>query len=266
MNDTRLFRYICHLSLITGCLAVYCPLFISGCCAADAGDCLWGGYNEQTNYTAAYFPGQGSVTLAQQPRPAVNLGAPQPAIPVQVTQNTQGTSIPQANIPMVTIPAGAVGSVGQPATQALFLPQVQGLQGAAEIVYVMPPEDRTQVFCLDGQQSIPASEVKVVPAGTPGAVPVALKTVTVRRPKTERHCTYSPIITKTNTLVQVVDPRTGRVVKTFCREDEERTRLPWLHLQEEIVYETVTAKVGVPVSVAPAASAAANTAVLFNAQ
>jgi hypothetical protein len=115
------------------------------------------------------------------------------------------------------------------------------------------------VICVDGAKTIPAAEAKVVPANTPGAIPVALQTVTVRRPKVEYHWTYAPIATKTETLVQVVDPRSGRVVRTYCKEDLERTSLPWLHLREVITYETVTAKVGVPVSVAPTSSSAVHT-------
>ncbi|MDR3182295.1 MAG: hypothetical protein LBT89_05120 [Planctomycetaceae bacterium] len=246
------------------CCAVCCILLLAAeCYCADASDCLWGGYNEQTNYTASYFPGQGGITLAQQTPPPMNLNAPQPSIPVQAAQNTQNINVPQANIPTVTIPAGAVGSVGQPATQ---IPPPQPVPGAMEIVYVMPIAAAAQAVCLDGQPGTPASEVKVVPAGTPGAIPVALKTVTVRRPKVKRNLSYSPIVTKTNTLVQVVHPRSGKVVKTYCREDEEKTCLPWLHLREETEYETVTAKVAVPISVAPTASAVTNTAILFHAQ
>ncbi|GHT10707.1 hypothetical protein FACS1894170_03260 [Planctomycetales bacterium] len=231
--------------------------------AADFSDCLWGGYNEQTNYTATYLSGQGGTALAQQPPPAINLGTPQPAIPVPPTQNTQNIYVPQANIPTVTIPTGAVGSVGQPATSITTAVQAQPAVAAAEIVYVLPSSSQPESICYDGQKAIPASEVKIVPAGTPGAVPVALKTVMVRRPKVERRLSYSPVVTKTNTLVQVVDPRTGRVVKTYCRDDEAATRLPWLHIKEETTYETVSAKVGVPVSVAPTVSTSANTAVFL---
>jgi hypothetical protein len=200
----------------------------------------------------------GGITLAQH-QPPMNLGAPQPAISVQATPHTQAVSVPQANIPTITIPAGPVGSVGQPAT---FHGAVAHTPSGAEIVYIMPtslPSDA--VICVDGTKTIPASEAKIVPANTPGAIPVALKTVMVRRPKVEYHWTYAPIVTKTETLVQVVDPRTGRIIRTYCQEDSERTMLPWLHRREVITYETVEAKVGVPVSVAPSVSSSVNTQV-----
>ena len=190
----------------------------------------------------------------------MNLGSPQPAIPVQATSQTQPVNVPQANIPTITIPAGLVGSVGQPAT---FPGAVAQVPPGTEIVYIMPSSLPSQtVICVDGTKTVPAAEAKVVPANTPGAVPVALKTVMVQRPKTEYHWTYAPVVSKTETLVKVVDPRSGRVVRTYCKADSERTMLPWLHRREVITYETVEAKVGVPVSLAPSASSATNTHVL----
>jgi hypothetical protein len=115
------------------------------------------------------------------------------------------------------------------------------------------------VICVDGTQTIPATEVKIVPANTPGAIPAALKTVTVRRPKVEHHWTYAPIVTRRETLINVVDPRSGRVVRTFCQEDTHRTALPWLHRREVITYETIEAKVAVPVSLVPSAASATET-------
>jgi hypothetical protein len=232
-------------------LCVFPPVF------GDLRDCLWGGSNEETTYSPPYLPGIGGTTLAQHQPSPMNLGAPQPAISVQATPQTQAISVPQANIPTITIPAGPVGSVGQPAT---FAGAVSQVPPGAEIVYIMPTSLPSQaVICVDGTKTIPASEAKVVPANTPGAIPVALRTVMVRRPKTEYHWTYAPVTTKTETLVQVVNPRTGRVVRTYCQEDSERTMLPWLHRREVITYETVEAKVAVPVSVAPSVSSATNT-------
>jgi hypothetical protein len=235
-------------------------LCISPLVFGDLSDCLWGGSNEETSYAPAYLPGMDGVTLAQyQPSPS-NLGAPQPAIPVQATPGTQAVNVPQANIPTITIPAGPVGSVGQPATSSGAVLQAPP---GTEIVYIMPASlPSNAVICVDGTQTIPAAEAKVVPANTPGAVPVALKTVTVRRPKTEYCWTYAPVETKTETLVKVVDPRSGQVLRTYCREDSERTALPWLHRREVITYETVEAKVGVPVSVLPSVSSATNTVIL----
>jgi hypothetical protein len=132
-----------------------------------------------------------------------------------------------------------------------------------EIVYVMPSSLPSQAeICVDGVRTIPAAETKVVPANTPGAIPVALRTVMVRKPKVEYHWTYGRVETKTETLVQVVNPRTQRVVRTYCQEDSEHTILPWLHRREVKTYETVEAKVAVPVSVVPSASSTVNTVIL----
>ena len=200
------------------------------------------------------------IVLAQYQQPApMNLGAPPPAIPVQATPQTQPVNVPQANIPTITIPTGPIGSVGQPAT---FHGAVAQAPPGTEIVYILPSSLPSNAeICMDGTKTIPATESKVVPANTPGAIPVALKTVTVRKPKVEYHWTYGPVVTKTETLVQVVDSR-GRVVRTFCKEDSDRTMLPWLHRREVVTYETVEAKVGVPVSVAPSVSSSTNTAIL----
>ena len=246
--------------------SIFCLLFFCTLCGfspvfGDMNDCLWGGKNEETTYSPTYLPGLGGITLAQYQQPAqMNLGTPPPAIPVQATPQTQAVNVPQANIPTITIPAGPVGSPGQPAT---FHGATSQAPPGTEIVYIMPSSLPSEaVICVDGTKTIPATEAKVVPANTPGAIPVALKTVMVRRPKVEYHWTYAPIETKTETLVQVIDPRTGRVVRTFCKEDSERTMLPWLHRREVITYETVEAKVGMPVSVAPSASATVNTTIL----
>ena len=203
----------------------------------------------------------GGVTLAQYQQPAqMNLGAPPPAIPVQATPQTQPVNVPQANIPTITIPTGPVGSVGQPATFHGAMPLAPP---GTEIVYIMPASLPSEaVICVDGTKTIPAAESKVVPAGTPGAIPVALKTVMVRKPKVEYRWAYAPVETRTETLVQVVDSRSGRVVRSYCKEDSERPMLPWLHRREIVTYETVEAKVGVPVSVAPSVSSSVNTAVL----
>ena len=225
----------------------------------DVSDCIWGGSNEETSYSPIFCPGVSGVTLAQYKSP-MNLGAPPPAIPVQATPQTQAVNVPQASIPTVTIPAGPVGSVGQPAT---FSGAVAEVPPGMEIVYIMPSSLPSNAeICVDGVKTIPAAEAKVVPAHMPGAIPVALKTVMVRRPKTEYHWTYGRVETKTETLVQVVDPRTQRVVRTYCQEDSERTMLPWLHRREVTTYETVEAKVAVPVSVAPSASSTMNTVIL----
>ena len=237
-------------------LFLLCIAYLSPSVCGDLSDCLWGGSNEETTYSPTYIQGMGGATLAQY-QPPMNLGAPQPAIPVQATPNTQAISVPQANIPTIMIPTGPVGSVGQPAT---FPGTMVQAPAGSEIVYVLPSSLPSQaVICIDSKKTVPVAESKVVSANTAGAIPVALQTVLVRRPKVEYHWTYAPVETKTETLVKVVDPRTGRVVRTYCQESSERTMLPWLHRREVITYETVEAKVGVPVSVVPSASSATNT-------
>ena len=240
------------ISLLFFCvLCAFSPVF------GDFSDCIWGGSNEETSYSPTYVPGMGGITLAQFQQSPMNLGTPPSAIPVQATPNTQAVNVPQANIPTIMIPAGPVGSVGQPATFQGTMPQAPP---GIEIVYILSSSLPSNAeICVDGTKTIPATEAKVVPANTPGAIPVALKTVTVRKPKVEYHWTYAPIETKTETLVQVVNPRTGRIVRTYCQEETERSTLPWLHRREVITYETVEAKVGVPVSVAPSVSSATST-------
>ena len=247
-----MFRFFCFLF----CFCIVCvlpPAF------GDMNDHIWGGRNQETSYSPTFVPALSGVSLTQYQHPSMNLGAPPPGIPVQATPHTQAINVPQAYLPTITIPAGQVGSVGQPATSSRADQQVPN---GAEIVYVMPSSIPSQaVICVDGVKTIPASEVKVVPATTPGAIPVALKTVTVRRPKVEYCWVYAPVVTKREVLVHVVDPRTGRVVRSFCREETESTVLPWLHCREVITYETVEAKVAVPISLAPSAASATNTAI-----
>ncbi|MDR0705058.1 MAG: hypothetical protein LBF88_08720 [Planctomycetaceae bacterium] len=237
-----------------------CPVF------GGVFDCLWGGSNEETTYTPSYVPGMGGITLSPPSQPPINYGAPPPGqqtmnqiIPVQATPNTQAIPVQQATIPTITVPAGAVGSVGRPATQpnVVNLPQ---LPPGTEVMYVIPGVPAEEE-CLDGVRGIPATAANVVPPGTPGAIPVAIKTVSVLKPKVEYHWTYSPIQTKTETLVKVVHPRTGKVIRTYCQTDEKKSTLPWLHRKEVVSYETVTAKVGTPVSLAPSASTATNTVI-----
>ena len=238
-------------------LLCFCTICIPTRVCGDVSDHIWGGKNEETSYSPTFVPAMSGVSLAQYQHPSMNLGAPQPAIPVQATPHTQGITIPQAGIPTITIPAGRVGSAGQPAT---FYGAVQQPPPGAEIVYIMPSSLPSEaVICVDGVKTVPATEVKVVPATTPGAIPVALKTVTVQRPKIEYYWTYAPVVSKKETLVNVVDPRSGRVVRSFCREEAESTCLPWLHRREVITYETVEAKVAVPVSLAPSAASATST-------
>ena len=237
----------------------------------NVNDCIWGGKNQETSYSPAYLPGTGNVTLVQYQHPAMNLGAPQPGIspthPIQPIPHSPPASVPQTQIPMITIPVGPVGSVGRPATSPIPHNGLQH-QTTAEIAFILPSaQPANAMVCIDGQKMIPATEAKLVPSHTPGAVPVMLQTVLVQRPKVDYHWTYGPIVNTTETLVQVVDPRSGRVVKSYCHEDTHRSTLPWLHRREVTSYETVEAKVAVPLSshqlgdtlLAPAHSSAVNT-------
>lgn len=247
-----MFRFIFPLLCV-------CAVCVPSPACGDVNDHFWGGRNQETTYSPPFAPALSGVSLAQYQHPTTNLGAPPPGIPVQATPHTQGITVPQASLPTITIPAGQVGSIGQPATSSRA---VQQAPPGAEIVYVMLSSIPSQaMICVDGTKTIPASEVKVVPATTPGAIPVALKTVTVRRPKVEHQWVYAPIVTKREVLVHVVDPRTGRVVRSFCREESESTTLPWLHCREVITYETIEAKVAVPISLAPSAASATNTVI-----
>jgi hypothetical protein len=203
-----------------------CPIF------GGVFDCFWGGSNEETTYTPSYIPGMGGITLSPPSQPPINYGAPpagQPItnqatnqiinqiIPVQATPNTQAIQVQQATIPTITVPVGAVGSVGRPATQpnVANLPQ---LPAGTEIMYVIPGVPAEEE-CLDGVRGIPATAANAVPPGTPGAIPVAVKTISVLKPKVEYHWTYSPIQTKTETLVKVVHPKPAKVIRTYCQTD-----------------------------------------------
>lgn len=265
MNLTK--NYLSFIVMGLGIITItVCPVF------GGVFDCLWGGVNEETSYTPSYFSGMGGVTLSQSPppQPPINFGAPPPTqqavspatnqiIPVQPTPQTQATSVPQATIPTITVPVGPVGSVGNPATQPVAA-NVSPLPPGAEIVYVMP-NTPAQEECLDGVRGIPATAANVVPPGTPGAIPVAVKTVTVLKPKIEYRWTFSPMRTQTETLVKVVHPKTGKVLRTYCQTEEETSVLPCLHRKEIVSYETVTAKVGTPVSLAPSAITTTNTVI-----
>lgn len=250
-------------------LLVIVVVFVARSAAASTlGDCFWGGSNEETSYTRSFVPGMGGVTLAQVAPPPMNLGAPPAGIPVQATPNTQSMTVPQTNIPTITVPTGPIGTVGQPATHpgaagAVTHPQ---MPPGTEIVYVVPVTPQDGERCLDGTKGIPAKATKIVPAGTPGAIPVAVRTMTVIKPKVTHEWSYSRIRTRTETLVKVVDPRTGQVVRTYCKNDEEKSGLAWPHRKEVVKYERVNVKVATPVSINPAAAGTAATNVYSTGQ
>ena len=235
--------------LQSGLFAVL-TVFGFGDVQAQLFDCFWGGTNETTGYSPPYTGALNNQPLANVVQPPMNLGTPPGTIPVQATMNSQSLDVRQASIPTITVPAGPVGSVGRPATSwasdASGLAGVVSLPPGSELLYVLPPTKAPEKECIGGTPTQSAVAVQVVPAGTPGAIPVIAKTMTVTKPKTEYRFTYSPVKEKTNTLVNVVDPRTGRVVRTYCRTDEKKTFLPYPHQKEVTTYETVQTKVVVP--------------------
>jgi hypothetical protein len=244
---------ICLL-LILCVLFFICPASYGG----GIGDCLWGGSNEETAYTVPFV--QSGNSLVQANQPPMNIGAPVPSIPVQATPATRATLIPQANIPTISPITGNVGSIGQPATGIITTPQNQQNQisntktnyTGTEILYVLPSTSTSATnandICIEGDHGSPAVSAAVVAAGTPGAIPVAVKTITAYRPRVEYRLKFAPIKQKSETLVRVIDPRTKRIIRTYCRNDEQQvTNLPVLHWEEVIGYENVTVKIGTPV-------------------
>ncbi|MDR2346333.1 MAG: hypothetical protein LBE18_09730 [Planctomycetaceae bacterium] len=222
------------------------------CFADNLGDCLWGGSNEETSYTTRYF--QSGQTIAQVNQPPMNIGAPVPSIPVQAAPSTRSTLIPQANIPTISPVTGNVGSVGQPATGTVTTSPNQpnymrsSNSTGVEIVYVIPSQNSASDIFIDGKYTRRASAVTVVAAGTPGAIPVAVKTVTAYKPRIDYKLKFAPIKQKTETLVNVINPRTKRIVRRYYETGEKQiTALPVLHCEEKIVYETITARVGTPI-------------------
>ncbi|MCL2744507.1 MAG: hypothetical protein FWE67_11715 [Planctomycetaceae bacterium] len=219
-----------------------------GFCASPF-DCLWGGSNEETSYTVPF--GSGLSRGLSPNNTNMNLGAPPAGIPVQATPQAQAGVISQTAIPTINpqMMTGSIGTVGQPATVHTNVADVSGQQlpPGTEIVYVRQKQIPAEQECQDGVVRSAAVETEIVPANTPGAIPVAIKTMTVTRPKVERRWSFSPIKQKTEKVVEVIDRRTGKVVKTYCEEEEYQSSLPWLHLKESVTYETVDVKVAVPV-------------------
>jgi hypothetical protein len=246
---------ILKLSLILSAQFLICL----DCYSDSLGDCLWGGSNEETAYTTPFI--QSGTTLTQANRPPMNIGAPVPSIQVQATPSTRDTIVPQANIPTISPITGAVGSIGQPASGVITShPSQLNYQGTnrtignvgdsrTEILYVIPSDAKSSAeVYIDGNLNQAAALSNVVPPGTPGAIPVQLKTVTAYKPRIEYKLRLSPIKQKKETLVNVVDPRTRRIVKKYYQTHEQQiTNLPVLHWEEIINYETITVKIGIPI-------------------
>ncbi|MDR1290964.1 MAG: hypothetical protein LBK06_07180, partial [Planctomycetaceae bacterium] len=217
------------------------------------GDCLWGGANEETSYTMPFV--SSGTTLAQSSQPPMNIGAPIPSIPVQATPSTRATLVPQPNIPTISPITGNVGTIGQPASNSIstqfnnqIIPNNTSRVGGVEVVYVIPSGESGSDICIGGERGSPAVAAKIVAAGTPGAIPVALTTTTAYRPKVQYRLKFAPMKQKTETFVNVIDPRTRRVVRSYCQTGERQiTTLPVVHWEEVIGYETVTVKIGTPI-------------------
>jgi hypothetical protein len=240
-------------------LILFVQFFICSNCYSDGiGDCLWGGSNEETAYTVPFV--QSGTTLTQANRPPMNIGAPAPSIPIQATPSTRATIVPQANVPTVSPVTGSVGSVGQPATSVITSQPVQfNYQGSSrtagnvsesgvEILYVIPSDNKASEVYIDGDLNRAAALSNVVPSGTPGAIPVQVKTVTAYKPRLSYKLRFTPIIQKKETLVNVFDPRTKRIIKRYYQTQEQQiTNAPILHWEEIIDYESVTVKMGIPI-------------------
>jgi len=220
--------------------------FLPSVVQAAVCDFLWGGGNGATAYTAPYFPGAGRSNLADAQAPPMNLGAPGTGIPVQATPTTQPLIVQQSAIPTLNVPTGPVGAVGQPATSVAATATLANLPPGSELMYILPPKEIPSELC--SQKGTPAVATQVVAPTTPGAIPVAVRQMTVTKPKVDYEWTYAPIRETTETLVKVVDPKTGRVLRTYCTSDERRSTLPWPHRKEIITYEQVTVQVATPLS------------------
>ncbi len=139
---------------------------------------------------------------------------------------------------------GLIGSVNQPATLETWTGG-GGHPGGAQILYAIPtatpeadplrPNDRIAVAA------------DLVPAGTPGAIPVAVQHRTAYRPESEFEWTFDWTTNTHLTKVNVVNPRTGRVVRSFYHQEEVRSLLPWLHRKETVTYQPVSVPVATPI-------------------
>ena len=201
--------------------------------------CLWGGKNEETTYAAPYLPVMGTGSArTDAPHPGVNRNAPRDSIPVQNTP--YGTiHVPQER--MSGQPAdGAVGTVNQPATVPMPL-----TNNGSQTIYVIPERGEPDPLRPNSCVAV-ASEV--VPAGTPGAVPVNVQQRTVLKPESEWSWTFDWTTNVQLRRVDVINPRTGRVIRSYYRQEEVRSLLPWLHQKETVHFRPTTVPVATPVN------------------
>lgn len=223
---------------------------------------IWGGKNEMTTYAPPYVPSlstsrKGGTTGAE-PVP-YTLNAPV-GDGMAVRTSTYGTiTVPQATIP--GDPAtGAVGMIDRPATEGYL--GATGSEGQGQILYVLPGIE-PEVEPLRPNSGIAVAS-DVVPAGTPGAIPVAVKERTVYRPVSEYHWVFDRTSNTRLVRVEVVNPRTGRVVGCYYEQEEIRSILPVPHVKETVHFQKEVLPVATPVrsqrqpyrqSVAPAGGA-----------
>ncbi len=213
--------------------------------AAGLGSCLWGGSNEETTYTLPYIPALGRMrdsTSTYAPSPNVNLNAP-PGTALPVRSDVYGTiQIPQSSIQGQPDP-GAVGTITQPATfEQNFTP---GQPAGSQLLYVVPGgEPKADPLRPNSRVAVASN---VVPAGTPGAVPVKVRDQTAYRAQSKTQWTFDRTTNTRLTRIDVVHPRTGRLMYSYYRQEEVRSLLPWFHPKETVDYVPVTVPIATPV-------------------
>lgn len=233
--------------------------------AQNTGSCLpslWGGKNEATTYSAPYAPWMGTGSRTAQSAPSgFNLNTPtgtyQPSsgtlttqhgsIPVQVGPNGV-LYISQANTPGLPT-SGAIGTVDQPATQ--YTPEIgvasgDALRPGTQVLYALPT-GTAEIDPLRPNARVAVS-ADLVAAGTPGAVPVSVRHQVAYHPESEYRWTFDWTTNTELKKIEVIHPRTGRVVRTFYRQEEVRSFLPWFHQKEIVHYRPVSVPIATPVN------------------
>lgn len=198
---------------------------------------LWGGNNETTTYSLPSYPGMGSTLLAQ------STGM-RSSLPVQSMPHGM-IDIPQANIPSVSS-RGPVGSVGHPATSPHAY-STDHLPAGTTIKFARPlasaPADSAPLTA--GR----LGAWEIVPEGTPGAIPLAIRPQTVYRAVTDSRCVFAPVVETQTKEVRVVSPRTGRVVGRYTKTEDVPAwwlPVPIPHREVRTLYEAVSVEVGTP--------------------
>lgn len=231
-------------SSIVAVLIFTSPIF------AGNGNILFGGPNEAASYSVPSYPGMGTTLLAQ-------ARGGSDTIPVQSTPYGM-IDVTQAQIPGMPTAAGKVGSVGHPATSPHAL-LMDHLPPDTVVKFVRPlssenANENSNVVMRAAPNITNNNRLtkwEIVPEGTPGAIPVAVRSETVLRPVTSTQCVFAPVVQTQQKEVRVVNPRTGRVVKTYMKnEDVVSCPIPILHREELTTYEKITVPVATPIPVA----------------